>query len=304
MVLLRPGFNTGQQTMTLEQFILTPLQQEFMQRALLASILIAGISGVVGAYVVTRGMAFLGDALAHSVLPGVAVAFLTSGSSNLSLLVGGLVAGVLSALGIGFLTRGGRLREDTAIGIIFAGTLALGIGIISRARNYSLDLTHVLIGNVLTVAPEDLALIAVVGAAVLVVIVLFYKEFLLISFDTTLAQTLRLPGEALRLLLLVLLAVTIVIGIQVVGVALVAALLVTPAATARFFTRRLHRMMLTAAVLGAGSSIVGLYLAWYLNVAASAAIVLTMTALFIAAFLFAPGKGYLWSLLGRSAAAA
>jgi len=133
------------------------------------------------------------------------------------------------------------------------------------------------------------------------VIVLFYKEFLVTSFDPTLVQTLRLPGETLRLLLLVLLAVTIVIGVQVVGVALVAAMLVTPAATARFFTRRLQHMMLLGAFLGALSGIVGLYFAWHLRVAPSAAIVLTMTGVFLLAFFFAPGKGYAWSLLGRSA---
>jgi ABC-type Mn2+/Zn2+ transport system permease subunit len=272
-----------------------------MMRAMLAVILIGIVSGVVGTYVVTRGMAFLGDALAHSILPGVAIAFLTMGSGGGSLLVGGLAAGVLSALGIGFLTRGERLAQDTAIGIVFAGMLALGIGIISRTQNFAVDLSHILIGNVLAVSSDDLTMILLVGAAVLFVIFLFYKEFLLASFDPTLVQTLRLPGETLRLALLVLLAITIVIGVQVVGVTLVAAMLVTPAATARFFARRLHHMMLIAAGIGAFSGVIGLYLAWHLRVAPSAAVVLTMTALFLLAFFFAPGKGYLWSVLGRSA---
>jgi ABC-type Mn2+/Zn2+ transport system permease subunit len=286
--------------MDIIQLISEPLAQPFMQRTLLAAILIGMVSGVVGVYVVTRGMAFLGDALAHSVLPGVAVAYLVSGRGE-GLLIGGLVAGILSSLGIGFLTRGGRLKEDTAIGIVFAGTLALGIGIISSAQNFAVDLTHVLIGNILAVGNDDLALIAVVSLLVLLIIALFYKEFLVISFDQTLAQTLRLPGEWLRLLLLVLLAVTIVIGVQVVGVALVAAMLVTPAATARYFTRRLHWMMLLSAIIGAVSGVFGIYIAWYERIAPSAAIVLTMTAVFILAFLLTPGKGYLWSLLGRSA---
>jgi ABC-type Mn2+/Zn2+ transport system permease subunit len=142
------------------------------------------------------------------------------------------------------------------------------------------------------------------GLVVLVIIATLYKELLIISFDLTLAQTLRLPGEALRILLLVLLAVTIVIGVQAVGVALVAAMLVTPAATARLFTQRLHQMMTLAAGLGAMSSTVGMYAAWHLQIAPSAAIVLTMTAVFLLAFFFAPGKGYVWSLLGRSAKAA
>lgn len=285
----------------IQQVFLDPLNWAFMQRALLASILIGVVSGVMGAYVVTRGLAFLGDALAHSILPGVAVAFLTVGSSGVSLLIGGLVAGILSALGIGFLTRGGRLREDTAIGIVFAGMLALGIGLISKAQNYAVDLTHVLIGNILAVSDTDLVLIFVIGVLVLAVIALLYKELLVISFDETLAQTLRLPAERLRLVLLVLLSITIVIGVQVAGVALVAAMLVTPAAAARIFVKRLHHLMLLAALLGAASGVIGLYLAWHLQIAASAAIVLTMTALFLLVFLFAPGKGYVWSLRGRSA---
>ena len=271
-----------------------------MQRALLAAVVIGAISGVMGVYVVTRGMAFLGDALAHSVLPGVAAVFLSGGGGQ-ALLLGGLAAGVLSALGIGFLTRGRRLTEDTAIGIVFAGTLALGIGLISQAQNYALDLTHILIGNILAVSPDDLTLIALIAGGVLLLVLMFYKEFLVISFDPTLAQTLRLPNEGLRLLLLTLLAVTIVVGVQIVGIALVAALLVTPAAAARFFTHRLHHMMLVAALIGAGSGVVGIYLAWHVQMAASATIVLTMTVIFLLAFFFAPGKGYLWSVLGRTA---
>ncbi len=284
-------------------FFADPLSLGLMQRALLAVVLIGIVSGVMGAYVVTRGMAFLGDALAHSVLPGVVLAFLAFGSGP-GLLVGGLAAGSVSALIIGFLTRGRRLAEDTAIGIVFAGMLALGIGIISGARDFSVDLTHMLIGNILAVDQTDLWLIGIFGGLVLLIIALLYKEFLAISFDPTLVQTLRLPGEALRLLLLVLLAVTIVIGVQVVGVSLVSALVVAPAATARFFVNRLHHLMLLSSVIGAGSGVVGIYAAWYLRIAPSATIVLTMTLLFALAFFFAPRKGYLWALLGRSASRA
>ncbi len=284
----------------IQELLLDPLRFEFMVRALLAAIIIGVITGVMGAFVVTRGMAFLGDALAHSILPGVAVAFLT----GRGLLIGGMVAGILSALGIGFLTRGRRVTEDTAIGIVFAGTLALGIAIISRASSYAQDLTHILIGNILSVSMSDLVLMVIVSAGVLLLVAALYKELLVVSFDPTLAQTLRLPGERLRMLLLVLLAVTIVIGVQAVGIALVAAMLVTPAATARYFTRRLHSMMLLAAGIGVLSGITGIYLAWHLQIAPSAAIVLTVTVLFILAFLFAPNKGYAWAILGRSAATA
>lgn len=285
----------------IQQVLIEPISLPFMQRAMIAVILIGLVSGVMGAYVVTRGMAFLGDALAHTILPGVAIAYLAGGGNSQWVLIGGMGAGILSALGIGFLTRGGRLSEDTAIGVVFAGALALGIGIISKAQNYSTDLTHILIGNVLAVGSDDLLLIAVVGLIVVGLVVLFYKEFLIVSFDPTLGETLRLPGEFLRLLLLVLLAMTVVISLQAVGVALVAAMLVTPAATARFFVKRLHHMMILAALIAAFGNVVGMYLTWHLRVAPSAAIVLTLTALFLLAFFFAPGKGYLWSLLGRTA---
>lgn len=305
--------------MDILQWLSEPLALPFMQRAVLAAVLIGMVSGVVGVYVVTRGMAFLGDALAHSILPGVAVAYLISGSGP-GLMIGGLVAGVLSSLGIGFLTRGGRLKEDTAIGIVFAGMLALGIGIMSASenlevvlegigitntgRNFTVDLQHVLIGNILAVGNDDVLLTLLVGAGVLLLIVLFYKELLVVSFDHTLAATLHLPSEGLRLLLLVMLAVTVVIGVQVVGVTLVAAMLVTPAATARYCTKRLHIMMIASALIGALSSVVGIYAAWYLRIAPSASIVLTMTLIFLLVFFLTPNKGFLWSLLGRSAKAA
>lgn len=285
----------------LQELLIDPLQVAFMQRALLALVLIGLVSGVMGAYVVTRGMAFLGDALAHSVLPGVAVAYLSGGGTQQAILIGGMVAGIASALGIGFLTRGRRLSEDTAIGVIFAGTLALGIAIISSTRTYATDLSHILIGNILAVGADDLAMIAVIGLGVLLVVVLLYKELLVTSFDPVLARTLRLPGESLRLLLLVLLALTIVIGVQAVGIVLVAAMLVTPAATARFFARRLHLLMLTSGLIAVISGVIGLYLAWHLNIATSAAVVLTMTLFFLLAYLFAPRRGYVWALLGLSA---
>src|SRR3989304_4486451 len=149
--------------MTIQQLLLDPLQYEFMQRALIAAVLIGTVSGVMGVYVVTRGMAFFGDALAHSILPGVAGVFISGATGQGALLLGGLIAGVLSALGIGFLTRGRRLTEDTAIGIVFAGTLALGIAIISSARSYAVDLTHILIGNILGVGDSDLLLMLAIG---------------------------------------------------------------------------------------------------------------------------------------------
>lgn len=280
---------------SLLQWLLEPLQFTFMQRSLLAVMIVGIVTGVMGAYVVTRGLAFMGDTLAHSILPGVAIAFITGGEKTL-LLIGGLAAGTLSAVIIGLLTYGRRIGEDTAIGIVFAGMLALGIGIISASRNVGTDLQHILIGNILAVTDADLRLMAVIGLLVLLIVWLFYKELLVVSFDPLLAETLHLPGLNLHILLLVLLAVTTVIGYQVVGVAMIAATLVTPAATARFFTNQLTNMMLLAALMASGCGVVGMYIAWYANVAASAAIVLLMTSLFVLAFLFAPHKGYIWSL--------
>lgn len=284
----------------LQQVVFDPLEFGFMQRALLGAVLLGTIGGVMGAYIVTRGLAFLGDAIAHSLLPGVAVAFLLGGSGP-ALLMGGMIAGIFSAVGIGFLTRGRRLQEDTATGIVFAGMLALGIGIISSSRSFATDLQHILIGNILAVSELDLGLMLLTGTLVIGLVAVLYKELLVVSFDPSLARTLHLPGEGLRMLLLVLLAVTIVVGARAVGVAMVTATLITPAATARLFTKRLHHLMLLAAFMGSVCGVAGMYLAWHLNIAASAAIVLVMTGVFILAFLFAPGRGYAWSLIGRSA---
>lgn len=272
------------------EFLLTPLNYEFMQRGLLASLMVGVLCAVVGCYVVLRGMAFLGDALAHAILPGVAIAYLLKGD----LLIGALGAAIVVALAIGFLSREGTLKEDTAIGILFAGALALGVALISTIKTYALDLTHILFGNVLSVSVNDLYLTLALSAIVLTVIVLLYKEFLVLSFDPILAATLRLPAELLRNVLLILLALTIVVSLQTVGIALVAAMLVTPGATAYLLARRLPTMMLIAALIGAFSSIAGLYVSFYINVASGSAVVLIATALFLIAFLFAPQRGWLW----------
>ncbi|MCD4686509.1 MAG: metal ABC transporter permease, partial [Anaerolineae bacterium] len=197
---------------------------------------------------------------------------------------GGLLAGVVSALGIGFLTRHEKMREDTAIGVVFAAMFALGIAMISRMDNYAGDLTHILFGQILGVSEDDLRLIVTFAVIVLVLVVLFFKEFMIISFDPTLAKTLRLPTELFRLLLLVLIAVTIVVSLQTVGIALMVALLVTPAATANLITNRLLPMMLVSALIGAASSIIGFYVSFHQDIATGPAIVLTATAIFVFVF--------------------
>jgi manganese/iron transport system permease protein len=281
-------------------WIMEPLAYTFMQRGLAASLMVGVLCSIIGCYVVLRSMAFMGDALAHAILPGVAVAYIFNGS----LLIGGLVAAVLVALLIGFLSRQGTLKEDTAIGILFAAALSLGVALISTMKTYATDLTHILFGNILGVSPADLRLTAMLGAVVLLAIVFFYKEFLVISFDPVLAATLRLRAELLRNLMLVLLALTVVVSLQTVGVGLVAAMLVTPAAAAYLITRRLPTMMLAAALIGVASSVSGLYLSYYLDIASGAAVVLTATAIFLIVFLFAPQRGAVWSWMHARQAAA
>jgi len=277
------------------EWLVKPLSYGFMQRGLLASFMVGVLCAVVGCYVVLRSMAFLGDALAHAILPGVALAYLLRGN----LLIGALVAAVLVALGIGFFSRRGVIKEDTAIGILFAAALSLGVALISSMQTYAVDLTHILFGNVLGVGVADLWLTGALGLLVLATIALLFKEFLVVSFDPVLASTLRLPAGWLRTLLLILLALTIVVSLQTVGVGLVVAMLVTPGATAFLLTRRLGPMMAVSAGIGAFSSLVGLYVSFYLNVASGPAVVLAATAIFLLAFFLSPRRGLVWSLLRR-----
>jgi manganese/iron transport system permease protein len=261
-------------------WLLAPLHYAFMVRGLLAAVVVGIISAVLGTYMVLRGMAFFGDALAHAVLPGVAVGYLVGSGAREPVFWWAMATALLSAFGIGAVSRAAKIKQDTAIGIIFAGMFALGVALISLVRNYTADLTHFLFGDVLGVNSQDLLLTIVFGVLILLIVIAFYKEFLIISFDPTLAATLRLPIRRLEYLLIGLIAMSIVVSLQIVGVTLMVAMLITPAATASLLTRRLSRMMLIAALLAVFSGITGLYLSYYLNIASGAAIVLTCTLLF------------------------
>ncbi len=263
-------------------WLLQPLTYEFMQRGLVASVIVGMLCAVMGTYVVLRGMAFLGDAMAHAILPGIAIAYLLNGN----LLVGALVAALIIALSIGFFSHQGTIKEDTAIGILFAAALALGVALISTIQTYAVDLSHILFGNVLGVSILDLWLTACLGLLILLTVILLFKPFMIISFDPVLAATLRLPAELLRNLMLILLALTVVVSLQTVGVGLAAAMLVTPAATAYLLTRRLAPMMIVSATLGAVSSVIGLYISYYLNIVSGSAIVLMATIFFLLVFFF------------------
>jgi len=266
-----------------------PLEFEFMRRALLAVALIGVVSAVVGAFVVVRGMAFIGDALAHASFAGVAAAF----ALGVSIYVGAIVAAVATALGIAFISQRGRLRFDTAIGVLFVGAFALGIVIVSRQENYTVDLFSFVFGNVLGVSWGDLALMAGIGALVVGLVALFYKELLFVSYDATVAAAAGIPTRALEYGLLALVALSTVVALQAVGIVLVIAMLVTPAATASLLVRRLHHVIFVGMAVALASAVIGLYVSYHAGVASGGAIVLVATAFFAVALLAAPRRGLL-----------
>jgi ABC-type Mn2+/Zn2+ transport system permease subunit len=271
-------------------YLSDPWASEFMVRSLLALIMVSIVCAVVGSFIVVKGMAFTGDALAHASFAGVAAAFVLGGSIYL----GAAIAAILTSLGIAFVSRRAGLRFDTAIGILFVGAFALGILIVSRQEGYIVDLTSFVFGNVLGVGEDDLILIAAVGAAVLILVAAFYKELLFTAYDPAMAAAAGLPVALMQYGLLALIALTVVIALKVVGIVLVVAMLVTPAATAQLLVQRLHLMMAVGAIVGVLSSLTGLYLSYHADVAASAAVVLTATVFFLLAFLFSPRRGLLW----------
>jgi ABC-type Mn2+/Zn2+ transport system permease subunit len=280
------------------EWLWTPLQYAFMWRGLIAVVLMGSVCAVIGTFVVLRGMAFFGDALAHTILPGVAIGYILNGGNTSGLFWWALGAALLSAIGIGAISHGGRLKEDTAIGIVFAGMFALGITLISTVRSYSVDLAHFLFGDVLGVRNRDLWLAAIFGAGVLAAVIAFYKEFVTLSFDPILASTLRLPVKFLNYFLMLLMALAIVISLQTVGVALMVAMLITPAATAYLLTPRLPRMIWVAAVIASFSGTVGLYLSYYLGIASGGAIVLVATSIFFLVWLGQASRRRIWSKTG------
>jgi manganese/iron transport system permease protein len=283
---------------TLWSCLATPLSFGFMQRGLAAALMIAIVCAVIGAFVVMQELAFIGDALAHASFPGVVIAFLL----KFPLELGGAIVGILTALGIGVLTRRGKLSQDTAIGVLFAGTFALGIALLSTVKNYTKDLFGLLLGDVLAIQASDLIVIAVMGVLMLAIVFAIYKELVLVTFDPVQAEVIGLPVGWLHELLLALMAVTIVISIQTVGIVLVVAMLVTPAATATLLVRRFPLVMLVGAIQGVLGVVAGLYLSFYLNIASGATIVLVLTSMFFLALVFAPLRSGLQRRLARSVA--
>lgn len=256
-----------------------PLQYSFMVRALVVSVLVGVTCAVLGAYVVMRGLAFMGDALAHAVLPGVVAALLI----GMSPFAGAAAVGIAVAIGIGYLTRRTGLSEDTTIGILFAGLFALGITILSASDGLSVNLEDLLLGQVLGVSTTDVYVTLGMAVFVLGILYFFHKELVFTSFDPVGAEVIGIPTRFLSYLLLVLLALVIVIALQAVGLILVMAMLVTPAATAFLMVRRFTPMMVVGGTLGGVSAIVGLYLSFYFNIPSGAAMVLVATGFFVTA---------------------
>jgi manganese/iron transport system permease protein len=270
-------------------FLLDPMTYGFMQRGLLAAVLVGIVCAVMGAFVVLRGLAFIGDAVSHAAFPGLVIAYLL----GIPLYVGGAVAAVGTALAIGAVARRGALRFDTAVGVLFAGTFAFGILLFSTIQNYVADLFSYLLGNVLGITFADIVQIGILGGIVLVVVAVLRKELLYASFDPTGAAASGLPVVTLDYLLLGLVGVTIVVSIQAVGIIMVVAMLVTPAATGQLLVDKFWDLVKIAIGVAVVSAVSGLYLSFYLNVASGASIVLVETLLFGLALLFSPKSGWL-----------
>ena len=265
------------------------LNYQFLQYALLTSILVGLASGVIGAFIILRGMSLMGDAISHAVLPGVAISYMF----GFSYIVGATAFGMLTAGIIGFLTQRSRLKNDTAIGIVFSSFFALGIILISFAQSAT-DLYHILFGNVLAVRESDLQMTAILSGIVLLFIFIFYKELKITSFDPMMAKAYGLNTTLIHHVLMFFLTLVAVVSLQTVGTILVIAMLITPAATAYLLTNNLAKMIILSATIGVLSAIVGVFFSFSYNWPSGATIVLACALFFTLAFLFSPTKGILF----------
>lgn len=277
-------------------FLVDPFEAEFVRNGALAAALVGVLCGVVGCYVVLRGMALMADSLAHGVLPGVAVAFMiTAGGSatgaepdQVAIALGALIAGLVTAAATSLILRRSRLREETAAAVVFVFMLALGVVLISRTEGYTVDLTAFLFGDVLGVGSGDVVATAVLTALVLALVAVLYRPLLLLSFDRQRAAALGLRIDALQLVMLVVITLAVVIGFRVVGSLLVLGMLLAPPAAAALVTKRLPAMMALSAAIAALSAPIGLLLSWHLDLAAGASIVLVPVTAFMVLLLVRP----------------
>ncbi len=254
----------------IDHYILEPVQYEFIQRALVASITIGISCGLIGTYIMLRRMSLIGDALAHAVLPGVVVSFMVAGKSEIGLFLGAVISGILTVLLIGFVNRNSKIKEDTSIGIIFTGAFALGILLVSQLKQVHIDLSSYLFGDVLGVSSGDITLSLIIMGIIVICIILFYKQLLLSSFDPTMAMTIGISTTFIHYMLMTLLSMSIVAGLQSVGVILIIAMLITPPATAYLLSDSLKKILVLSALFGVLSSVIGLYLSYHFNFASGA----------------------------------
>ena len=276
--------------------ILVPLQFGPTQRALIAAILIGVLCATIGAFVVLQNLSFIGDALAHASFPGVVIASIL----GLNIALGGAIFGVATALGVGWITRRSKVSLDTAIGVLFAGMFALGIFLLSLQRGYTKELFGLLLGDILAVRRSDLWIIIGIGGAILLIVVALYKELVLMTFDPTAAQAQGLPTGVLHYLLLCLMAITVVISIQSVGIVLVVAMVVTPAATASLVVRSFGTMIVWGSLQGVLAATIGIYVSAYIEgVPTGSSIVLAHTVIFLVVLLLSPRPGALGGLFRR-----
>lgn len=274
------------------EFIHDLQNYEFLQKAFLTSIMVGIICGVIGCFIVLRGLALMGDAISHAVLPGVAISYML----GISYFYGAVATGVLTALGIGVISQNSRVKSDSSIGIVFSAFFAAGIILITMARSAT-DLTQILFGNVLAVRSSDMQLTLIIGSIVLLAVILFYKELLVSSFDETMAAAYGLKTRLIHYGLMVLLTLVTVASLQTVGVILVVSMLITPASTAYLLTNRLSTMIVLASFFGALSAGIGLYISFLFDWPSGPVIALATTALFILAFLFSPKQGIIFRKL-------
>ena len=277
--------------------LIEPLQYSFMQRSLIVAVLVGLLCAVVGSYLMVQRLALLGDAISHSVLPGLAIAFIL----GMNIFVGAFIAGVLSTMVITWIRTRSPIKEDAAMGIVFSAFFALGVTLITIVqKDNKIDLNHFLFGNILGVTVSDMRDIAVIAAVVLIVVFLLYKELLFYTFDPLGAQAAGLPVNRLNFGLMVIIALTIVASLKAVGVILVLSLLITPGATAYLLVKRLHEVMILGAIIGVISSISGMYLSYFYNLPSGPAIVLVVSGLFVLSLLFSPAHGVLTNIKKKS----
>ena len=274
--------------MDIWQWLMAPLAHEFMVKAVLVSMLVGIVCSVLSCYMTLKGWALMGDAVSHAVMPGVVIAYIL----NIPLAIGAFVFGVGSVVAIGFIKSKTRIKEDTVIGLVFTGFFALGLVLISKTTS-SVDLTHILFGNVLGISDQDITQTIVISVIVLGTIAILRKDFLLFCFDQTHARSIGLNTGVLYYTLLSLLSLAAVAGLQTVGIILVVAMLVTPGATAYLLSDRFDNMMLLAIASGVFSSVMGIYASYYLDASTGGCIVVVQTLQFILAMIFAPKYGLL-----------